>query len=103
MLASCVEADDMTDERQQDTRSRLTESRRRVPAAAAPAPIATGVPARARALSAGPGDGALVEPVMTKLTDRAYVGESLGRPGGMKRFGDAVVTDRELQHFCDDL
>ncbi|MFE1307628.1 DUF1259 domain-containing protein [Streptomyces sp. NPDC058755] len=136
----------MTDERQQDTRSRLSASRRRVLAAAALAPIAAGVPARAHALSAGPTDRALVAPVMTKLTDWTEVGESLGRPGDMRRFmyhtalprqdlkvisrgvlidpalalgthvsfvryadqstllmGDAVVTERELQRFCDVL
>ncbi|WP_327434699.1 MULTISPECIES: DUF1259 domain-containing protein [unclassified Streptomyces] len=136
----------MADEPQQDTRSRLTASRRRVLAAAALAPILTGVPAGARALSAGPQDRALIEPVMTKLADWADVGEALGRPGDMKRFmyhtglprrdlavfsrgiwidpalalgthvsfvryadhstllmGDAVVTERELQHFSDVL
>lgn len=76
----------MADEPQQDTRSRLTASRRRVLAAAALAPILTGVPAGARALSAGPQDRALIEPVMTKLADWADVGEALGRPGDMKRF-----------------
>ncbi|MEU9209774.1 DUF1259 domain-containing protein [Streptomyces sp. NPDC048415] len=76
----------MADERQQDTRSRLTASRRRVLAAAALAPVLTGVPAGARALSAGPEDRALVEPVMTKLADWADVGEGLGRPGDMRRF-----------------
>ncbi|MFD5796240.1 DUF1259 domain-containing protein [Streptomyces diastatochromogenes] len=136
----------MTDDRQQDTRARLTSSRRRLLAAAALAPITAGVPARAHALSAGPTSRALVAPVMTKLTDWADVGKSLGRPGDMKRFmyhtglprrdlrvyshgilidpalalgthvsfvryadhstllmGDAVVTERELQHFCDVL
>ncbi|MFF1767660.1 DUF1259 domain-containing protein [Streptomyces sp. NPDC058249] len=136
----------MDDERQQDTRSRITASRRRVLAAAALAPVLTGVPAGARALSAGPHDRALVEPVMTKLADWTDVGKALGRPGDMKRFmyhtalprqdltvfsrgirinpalalgthvsfvryadhstllmGDAVVTERELQHFSDVL
>ncbi|MEU8984363.1 DUF1259 domain-containing protein [Streptomyces sp. NPDC058251] len=136
----------MDDERQQDTRSRLTASRRRVLAAAALAPVLTGVPAGARALSSGPHDRALVEPVMTKLADWTDVGKALGRPGDMKRFmyhtalprqdltvfsrgirinpalalgthvsfvryadhstllmGDAVVTERELQHFSDVL
>ncbi|MGW2698892.1 DUF1259 domain-containing protein [Streptomyces sp. NPDC001340] len=136
----------MTDERQQDTRSRLSASRRRVLAAAALAPIAAGAPARAHALPAGPTDRALVAPVMTKLTDWADVRDSLGRPGDMRRFmyhtalprqdlkvisrgvlidpalalgthvsfvryadqstllmGDAVVTERELQRFCDVL
>ncbi|MGW2743944.1 DUF1259 domain-containing protein [Streptomyces sp. NPDC001450] len=136
----------MTDETQQGTRSRLTASRRHVLAAAALAPIAASVPARAHALSAGPADRALVEPVRTKLTDWADVGDALGRPGDMRRFmyhtglprrdltvysrgilinpalalgthvsfvryadqstllmGDAVVTERELQHFCDVL
>ncbi|MFF1706729.1 DUF1259 domain-containing protein [Streptomyces sp. NPDC058252] len=136
----------MDDERQQDTRSRLTASRRRVLAAAALVPVLTGVPAGARALSSGPHDRALVEPVMTKLADWTDVGKALGRPGDMKRFmyhtalprqdltvfsrgirinpalalgthvsfvryadhstllmGDAVVTERELQHFSDVL
>ncbi|MFF1643106.1 DUF1259 domain-containing protein [Streptomyces sp. NPDC058246] len=136
----------MDDERQQDTRSRLTASRRRVLAVAALAPVLTGVPAGARALSGGPHDRALVEPVMTKLADWTDVGKALGRPGDMKRFmyhtalprqdltvfsrgirinpalalgthvsfvryadhstllmGDAVVTERELQHFSDVL
>lgn len=136
----------MADERQQDTPSLLTASRRRVLAAAALAPVFTGVPAGARALSAGPQDRALVQPVMTKLADWADVGKALGRPGDMKRFmyhtalprrdltvfsrgirinpalvlgthvsfvryadhstllmGDAVVTERELQHFSDVL
>ncbi|MEU9283763.1 DUF1259 domain-containing protein [Streptomyces sp. NPDC048275] len=44
----------MDDERQQDTRSRLAASRRPVLAAAALAPVLTGVAAGARALSAGP-------------------------------------------------
>ncbi|MFD4626499.1 DUF1259 domain-containing protein [Streptomyces sp. NPDC058475] len=136
----------MDDERQQDTRSRLTASRRRVLAVAALAPVLAGVPAGARALSGGPHDRALVEPVMTKLADWTDVGKALGRPGDMKRFmyhtalprqdltvfsrgirinpalalgthvsfvryadhstllmGDAVVTERELQHFSDVL
>ncbi|MFE2490979.1 DUF1259 domain-containing protein [Streptomyces mirabilis] len=76
----------MDDERQQDTRSRLTASRRRVLAAAALAPVLTGVPAGARALSPGPQARALVEPVMTKLADWADVGEVLGRPGDIRRF-----------------
>lgn len=76
----------MADERQQDTRSRLTASRRRVLAAAALAPVLTGVPAGARALSPGPQDRALVEPVMTELADWADVGEALGRPGDIRRF-----------------
>lgn len=76
----------MADERQQDTRSRLTASRRRVLAAAALAPVLTGVPAGARAQSAGPENRALVEPVMTKLADWADVGEALGRPGDIRRF-----------------
>lgn len=136
----------MDDERQQDTRFRLTAPRRRVLAAAAPAPILTSVPAGARAPSAGPRDRALIEPVMTKPADWADVGEALGRPGDTRRFmyrtglprrdltvfshgirinsalalgtqvsfvryadhstllmGDAVVTERELQHFGDVL
>ncbi|MGW8881280.1 DUF1259 domain-containing protein [Streptomyces mirabilis] len=76
----------MDDERPQDTRSRLTASRRRVLAAAALAPVLTGVPAGARALSPGPQARALVEPVMTKLADWADVGEVLGRPGDIRRF-----------------
>lgn len=134
----------MVDERQQDTRSRLTPSRRRLLAAATLAPVLTGVPDRAHALS-GRRD-ALVEPVMTKQADWADVGEVLGRPGDMRRFmyhtglprrdltvfsrgvridpalalgthvsfvryadhstllmGDVVVTERELQTFCDVL
>ncbi|ANP51857.1 hypothetical protein J2Z21_009653 [Streptomyces griseochromogenes] len=136
----------MSDERSQDTRSRLTASRRRVLAAAVLAPAATGEPARARALSTRPGDRALVQPVMTRLADWADVSKALGRSGDMRRFmyhtalprqdltvssrgilikpalalgthvafvryadhstllmGDAVVTERELQHFCDVL
>ncbi|MEU1409136.1 DUF1259 domain-containing protein [Streptomyces sp. NPDC005728] len=136
----------MADERQQDTRSRLTTSRRSVLAAAAFAPALTGVPAPAHALPAGREGRALVEPVMTKLADWADVGEVLRRPGDMRRFmyhtglprrdltvfshgvrinpalalgthmsfvryadhstllmGDAVVTERELQRFCDVL
>lgn len=76
----------MADDRQQDSRSRHTASRRRVLAAAALAPALTGAPAGARALSAGPEALALVEPVMTKLADWADVGEALGRPGDMRRF-----------------
>ncbi|MFD7488554.1 DUF1259 domain-containing protein [Streptomyces mirabilis] len=76
----------MDDERPQDTRSRLTASRRRVLAAAAFAPVLTGVPAGARALSARPQNRALVKPVMTKLADWADVGKALGRPGDIKRF-----------------
>nr|WP_248297411.1 hypothetical protein [Streptomyces sp. S1D4-11] len=56
----------MADKRQQDTRSRLTPSRRRVPAAAALAPVLTGVPARARALAARAEDRSPIEPAMTK-------------------------------------
>ncbi|MCX4407690.1 MULTISPECIES: LppY/LpqO family protein [unclassified Streptomyces] len=136
----------MADERQQDTRSRPIASQRRMPAAAALAPVLTGVPAGARALSPGPEDRSPVEPVMTEPADWADVGEALGRPGGMRRFmyhtglprrdlmvfsrgirinpalalgtqvsfvryadhstllmGDAVVTERELQHFSDVL
>lgn len=76
----------MADERQQDTRSPLTASRRRVLAAAALAPVFTGVPAGAHAQSAGPGKRTLVKPVMTKLTDWADVGGALGRPGDIRRF-----------------
>ncbi|MFI1294484.1 DUF1259 domain-containing protein [Streptomyces sp. NPDC020792] len=76
----------MADQRQDDTRSRFTTSRRRVLAAAALAPVLTGAPAGARALSAGPEARALVEPVMTKLADWAEVGKALGRPGDMRRF-----------------
>ncbi|MFI9251722.1 DUF1259 domain-containing protein [Streptomyces sp. NPDC053069] len=136
----------MTHERQQETRSRLTTSRRRLLAAATLAPVLTGVPDRARALSGGREGHDLVEPVMTKLADWADVGEVLGRPGDMRRFmyhtafprrdltvfshgvridpalalgthvsfvryadhstllmGDVVVTERELQRFCDVL
>ncbi|MER5804695.1 DUF1259 domain-containing protein [Streptomyces mirabilis] len=95
----------MDDERPQDTRTRLTASRRRVLAAAALAPVLTGVPAGARALSAGPQDRALVEPVMTKLADWVEVGEALGRPGDIKRFmyhtglprGDLTVFSRGIR------
>ncbi|MFF7974003.1 DUF1259 domain-containing protein [Streptomyces sp. NPDC007905] len=78
----------MADDRQQHTRSPLTASRRRVLTAAALAPVLTGVPTGARALSAGPEarTRALVQPVMTKLADWAAVGQALGRPGDMRRF-----------------
>jgi hypothetical protein len=80
----------MADERSQSIRSRLTAyrptaSRRQVLAAAALAPVLTGAPTDARALS-GPRDRALVAPVTTKLSDWAEVGEALGRPGDMRRF-----------------
>ncbi|MFG2480899.1 DUF1259 domain-containing protein [Streptomyces fagopyri] len=75
----------MADDRRQDTHSRHTASRRRVLAAVALAPVLTGAPAGAHALSAGE-DPALVKPVMTKLADWADVGRALGRPGDMKRF-----------------
>jgi hypothetical protein len=136
----------MADERQQETRFRSTASRRRVLTATALAPVLTGVPAGACAAPTDPKGRALVEPVMTRLTDWADVGEALGRPGDMRRFmyhtafprrdltvfsrgirinpalalgthvsfvryadhstllmGDAVVTERELQHFGDAL
>jgi hypothetical protein len=136
----------MANEPQQDTRSPRTASRRRVLTAAALAPVVTGVPAGAHALSAGPKDRALIAPVVTHLADWAEVGQALGRPGDMRRFmyhtglprtdlrvfsrgirikpalalgthvsfvryadhstllmGDAVVTERELQHFSDAL
>ncbi|GGN63569.1 peptidase M23 [Streptomyces albiflavescens] len=76
----------MADEAQQDTRFPRTASRRRVLTAAALAPVLTGVPAGARALSAGPKKRALVAPVATKLADWAEVGQALGRPGDMRRF-----------------
>ncbi|MFD8001582.1 DUF1259 domain-containing protein [Streptomyces mirabilis] len=76
----------MADKRQQDTHSRLTPSRRRVPAAVALAPVLTGVPARARALSAGPEDRSPAEPVKTKPMDRAGVGNALGPTGDLRRF-----------------
>ncbi|WP_112467335.1 DUF1259 domain-containing protein [Streptomyces triticisoli] len=76
----------MADQLQYETRSRFTTSRRRVLAAAALAPALTGVSAGARALSAGPGTRAPVEPVMTKLADWKDVGRVLGRPGDMRRF-----------------
>jgi hypothetical protein len=76
----------MADKRQQDTHSRLTPSRRRVPAAAALAPILTGAPARARALSAGPEGRSPAEPVMTKPTDWAGVDNALGPTGDLGRF-----------------
>jgi len=76
----------MTDERQQDSRSPLTTSRRRVLAAAALAPVLSAAPARAGTLSAQREDHALVEPVMTKLADWADVGTAFGRAGDMKRF-----------------
>ncbi|MFF3878208.1 DUF1259 domain-containing protein [Streptomyces sp. NPDC001978] len=136
----------MVNEPQQDTRSPRTASRRRVLTAAALAPVLTGVPPGARALSTGPKNRALIAPVLTKLADWAEVGQALGRPGDMRRFmyhtglprtdlrvfshgirinpalalgthvsfvryadhstllmGDAVVTERELQHFSDVL
>ncbi|MEV5667022.1 DUF1259 domain-containing protein [Streptomyces flaveolus] len=76
----------MADDRQQNTRFGPPASRRRVLAAAALAPVLAGMPARAGALSAGPEDGAPVEPVMTALADWAEVGEALGRTGDMRRF-----------------
>lgn len=75
----------MTDDRRQDTGSRLTASRRQMLAAAALAPVLAGVPTGAQALSARKDHG-LVQPVMTKLADWADVGRALGRPGEMKRF-----------------
>ncbi|MFE2517864.1 hypothetical protein [Streptomyces mirabilis] len=76
----------MADKRQQDTHSRLSPSRRRVPAATAAAPALTGVPARARALSAGPENRSPAEPVMTKPADWAGVGDALGPTGDLRRF-----------------
>ncbi|MFF3585389.1 DUF1259 domain-containing protein [Streptomyces mirabilis] len=76
----------MADKRQQDTHSRLTLSRRRVPTTAALAPALTGVPAWARALSAGPEDRSPAEPVMTKPADWAGVGDALGPTGDLRRF-----------------
>ncbi|MDF3301682.1 DUF1259 domain-containing protein [Streptomyces tropicalis] len=136
----------MADERQQDSRSPLTTSRRRLLAATAFAPVLGAVPDRAGALSARREDHALVEPVMTKPADWADVRTALGRPGDMRRFmyhtafprrdlkvfsrgvridpalalgthvsfvryadrstllmGDVVVTEGELQRFCDVL
>ncbi|MFE5029255.1 DUF1259 domain-containing protein [Streptomyces sp. NPDC056656] len=136
----------MNDERQQDTRSRVTASRRGVLAAVALAPACVAVPARAHPLPFGSKGRDLVEPVMTKLADWADVGKALGRTGDMRRFmyhtafprrdlrvfsrgilikpalalgthvsfvryadhgtlmmGDTIVTERELQRFCDVL
>ncbi|MFF8592375.1 DUF1259 domain-containing protein [Streptomyces sp. NPDC015220] len=76
----------MADARQQDSPSPPPTSRRRVLTVAALAPVLTGVPARARALSAGPEGRTPVEPVMTAAADWAEVGAALGRPGDMKRF-----------------
>ena len=85
----------MADDRQQDTHPRPTASRRRVLAAAALAPVLTGVPAGAHALPAGRQDRASsaarrdpapLQPVMTELADWADVGSALGRTGDMKRF-----------------
>ncbi|PBC93150.1 uncharacterized protein DUF1259 [Streptomyces sp. Ag82_O1-15] len=76
----------MADKRQQDTHSRLTPSRRRVPTAAALAPALTGVPARACALSAGPEDRSPAEPVMAKPADWAAEGDALGPTGDLRRF-----------------
>ncbi|MFF3469260.1 DUF1259 domain-containing protein [Streptomyces sp. NPDC002619] len=76
----------MANEPQQDTRSPRTASRRRVLTAAALAPVLTGVPPGARALSAGPKNRALIAPVLTQLADWAEVGQALGRPGDMRRF-----------------
>ncbi|MEU2739178.1 DUF1259 domain-containing protein [Streptomyces sp. NPDC007095] len=76
----------MADKRQQDTRSRLTTSRRHVPAAATLVPVLTSVPAGARALSAGPEAHSRAEPAMTELADRTDVGEALGPPGDLSRF-----------------
>ncbi|MGW0816333.1 DUF1259 domain-containing protein [Streptomyces viridiviolaceus] len=76
----------MADDRQQNSRSGPTGSRRRVLAAAALAPVLAGVPVRAGAVSGGAKGRALVEPVMTELADWAGVGKALGRPGDMRRF-----------------
>ncbi|MDT0608751.1 DUF1259 domain-containing protein [Streptomyces lancefieldiae] len=76
----------MADDRQQSTRFGPSGSRRRVLAAAALAPVLAGLPTRAGALPAGPGDGAPVEPVMTEPADWADVGKALGRTGDMRRF-----------------
>ncbi|KPI04551.1 hypothetical protein OK006_7030 [Actinobacteria bacterium OK006] len=76
----------MADKRQQDTHARLPPSRRRVPAPAAPAPVLTGVPARAHALPAGPEDRSPAEPVMTKPADWAGAGNALGPTGDLRRF-----------------
>ncbi|MGW5198400.1 DUF1259 domain-containing protein [Streptomyces spiralis] len=76
----------MADDPQRNTRSVLPASRRRVLTAAALAPVLTGVPATAGAVSAGRTQHAPVEPVMTRLADWADVGRALGRPGDMKRF-----------------
>lgn len=76
----------MAEKRQQDTHSRLTPSRRRMPAAAGVAPVLTGVPATARALSAGPEDRSPAEPVMTQPTGWAGVGDALGPTADVSRF-----------------
>ncbi|MER7688944.1 DUF1259 domain-containing protein [Streptomyces sp. NPDC097610] len=76
----------MAEKRQQDIPSRLTPSRRRVLAAAAASPVLTSVPARARALSAGPEDRSPAEPVMTQPTGWAGVGDALGPTGDLRRF-----------------
>ncbi|MFI1539311.1 DUF1259 domain-containing protein [Streptomyces anandii] len=76
----------MADERQLDTRSRITTSRRWVLAAAAAAPVVTGARASAEPRPAAAREGMLVQPVMTKLADWADVGRALGRPGDMKRY-----------------
>ncbi|MEU0738925.1 DUF1259 domain-containing protein [Streptomyces sp. NPDC006134] len=134
----------MADERQQEIRSGPTTSRRRLLSAAALAPALAGIPAGARALSAGRESHARVEPVTTTAADWADVRDVFGRPGEMRRFmyhtafprrdlrifsrgilikpslalgthvsfvryadgstllmGDVVVTERELQPFCD--
>ncbi|WP_341866166.1 DUF1259 domain-containing protein [Streptomyces olivochromogenes] len=84
----------------QDTHSRLTPSRRRVPAAAALAPVLTSVPARARALSAGPEDRSPALPVMTKSADWAGVGDALDPTGGLRRFMyDTSLPRRDLTAF----
>lgn len=76
----------MADERQQDTRSRFTTSRRWVLAAAATAPVVTAGRANADARPVGTREGTLVQPVLTKPADWADVRRALGRPGDMKRY-----------------
>ncbi|MFI1166896.1 DUF1259 domain-containing protein [Streptomyces sp. NPDC020801] len=76
----------MADDRQQETHSPPATPRRRLLAAAALAPVLTGVPTDAHARSAGTGHRALVQPVLTTLADWTDVGQALGRQGDMKRF-----------------
>ncbi|MCX4533736.1 DUF1259 domain-containing protein [Streptomyces sp. NBC_00841] len=84
----------MAEDRQQDMRTQVTTSRRRMLAAAALAPMLAGAGAGAAAAQAptggmrethGPGRHRPVKPVHTSASDWADVADALGRSGNMLR------------------